>query len=660
MKTIDATLTTAQKTGGGSAVARVLMADNGKLHPVQLFNNAPTGSNSDAVNTGSEFVRLRHIAGGTNRLDVQRITTPETQSQWTTWASLVAADVYSIICIFWTGTYVVAVWQDVSTKEIKYKRSADGGITFGATAVAYASPGVFLTAIHGVSGGSAQSGLMLAYTGQLYWASYNPGADTWAALNSAALTATGITSVAAAYDSANTRHVVALIPFGYVVWCTAPIVILTRSTAGVWSAGRVYFGVGGDTSSQGNLSMSQGKIGSYFWLAFTRIKNYGASVEKYWLACSNDGVFWEDAFAVDVEAEARLVPLGSLASLNWLANERRVFNSNTHGLDAERFDLFYYLLRHGANTGEILADATNLLNEFTADEPTSYMIVRPERGYIVAGITYIVQAGTFYLVGHRFLKADKVCRLMAVDALGLLDAWEADQTFRYDGETLKALVELVCAIGGVHTVSFDAAAVWTDTIGIFTLNPGISGLAALRSIAQRANAECVVLEDGSISFFVPTASPASTYTYGNDAGNHNHWVGEFGRGIAPNFEAVFGVYDTSIGQQIGEDVADYTAQAEAGRKFADITNERRILVTADATELANARLVLAKEFKRVGECETPPNLALEPMDVVAFSASVSAFANTAGGWRVEAFTEEFGGPRRDRRYFQHLTLRGVA
>ena len=82
----------------------------------------------------------------------------------------------------------------------------------------------------------------------------------------------------------------------------------------------------------------------------------------------------------------------------------------------------------------------------------------------------------------------------------------------------------------------------------------------------------------------------------------------------------------------------------------------RITVLAATTELVNARAVVAKELKRDGLLEAPPNFALEPGDIVTIN---SGWATANGPWRVEGFTEEFNGPGAQK-FYQSLSLRGVA
>ena len=95
--------------------------------------------------------------------------------------------------------------------------------------------------------------------------------------------------------------------------------------------------------------------------------------------------------------------------------------------------------------------------------------------------------------------------------------------------------------------------------------------------------------------------------------------------------------------------------ADLGRRLPVVTADRRLSAGADVQELADARLVLAKELRRSGRFEAPPAFSLEIADVVTFGENFADDYN----WRVVALLEEYG--LRDKRpFYQAITLRGVA
>lgn len=694
MKSINATLLAAQKTGAGQAIARASLADNGKMHFAAGTSMPPGGDVCDAVNTGSEFIRIRYVAA-TAALHVQRITNPATAAQWTTWTNLDIANVYSAIAIFWTGTYAVIVWQNSATKVIHYKRSSDGGVTWSATATAYAALATFCS-MAGVSGGAARSGIMLTYSQQLYWGAYDPAADTWTAVNSAAITMTSVSpSVAAAWDADNSRHIIAFAPNGYVTWASAPVILLIRSTAGAWRSDRVYYGGITGAADQANLTLSQGKINGYWYLAFTRVKGWGT--ENYWLTCSDDGLAFQDLIALDLAGLAKFVVLGALtgSTTYYAANEAKRFSSTPNDYWTNQPLRTYQIQHQPSRPASLYAEINSL--QVPAD---LYTILTLERGYNIAGTDYYVSAGTFYIIASEVILADKILCMYTVDAIGLLDSWIPDQTFRFDNENLKTIIELICALAGVHAVSFDAHAIWTDVVALFTVNPppilpgnqspshiaptlplyrqgpspppslppvpqldiatafldispGQTGLAVIRSLQQRAPFEMVPQADGSIYFFIPAAAPASTYTYGQSSGNHVHWPGAFGLLHTPDYEVVFG----QPAETIADEASNFSAQASAGRRTTRIANERRITTVADATQLAAARLLLDKENIYRATFNAPPNFGLEPMDVITITSDIASWASSYL-WRVTGFTEQYNSPG-PRKFYQSLTLRGV-
>jgi len=643
MKTISAALSTAQKTGAGAAIARASLADNNHLHLTQLLTPTDIGHVA-AVNTGTSIVRIARN-NATSKIQYQVITDPAVLAQWNAWTDLASATMPDVGDLFYTGTYLVAVWQDSGDLDLKYRRSADGGATWSAPAVAYAL--AVGATFCGVSGGAAHSGIMLHYSGQLYWGAYNPGADTWSAADSAAVTATDIPSIAAAYDDANARWIVAFTPAGFLAGQSYPVVLITRTSAGAWGAPHVQYSIAGSSQSYNTLALSQQKINGYWWLSLLRIGDWTDS--EYGVAPSDDGLEFEDLnFQTATADNGLLQVLGALGGIIYVASRAVVWTHTPQSFWSNR-TLKSFELDLSGDIGQLTADVVNQDAVITAAPPKRYATLTLERGLNVAGIDYYVSVGPFTLIGFRFTLQDNVCRLIAVDALGLLALWQADQSFHWEGETLRQLVRFVCALAGVHAVADDSHAIWTDTISSFTIQPGGSALYALDSLAARGNFDVLMQEDGSLYCFVPSASPAAQHTYGLAAGQHNYWPGSFGEGPSPNYLAV---YPDDENQS---DAALDSSDMQLGRRQSDAFIDRRLAAGADVQQLSDARRVLAQELRRVAELEAPVNFALEPGDVLAFGAHYES----AYTWRALGFVERYG-LSKQRPFFQAITLRGTA
>jgi hypothetical protein len=427
---------------------------------------------------------------------------------------------------------------------------------------------------------------------------------------------------------------------------------LTRSTAGSWSTPRPwYLGATSTTTDQTLLVMSQSKIGGYWWLAFSRFK-YWTDEDYVWLACSDDGEYWEDVVGVDATAAAgvslgKFGVIGSQAGYTWAADDRWVFRSAAQSFWSNKQVAWHEIAwRESGARLQAHIDASGGLAD-----PELFSVLTLERGYNVAGTDYYQSAGVFYVTSFEWRLQDNLLFVEAVDALGLCGLWRADQAFRWADERLDTLVTLVAALAGIHSVDFDASAVWADTLPLFSINPGVNGLQALRSLAQRAGFRVRAQEDGTLYCFVPAASPTADYTYGT--GEHVHWPARPGQQVAPNYHLVAG-----DSQAHSAEAQDFAAQAAAGRRVTSVLYDKRLEAAAGAQALADTRKVMAGETAGVRDLTAPPNFALELGDVIDFA---SGWPSTSGGpWRVEVITEYFNPSSKKDKFYQRIEFAGQA
>lgn len=662
MKSIAAALTTAQRLADGKPSATAALADNAALHTVALSSAVPSGANTMAATCGAFYMRIRQTAGGSDKLDIQKITDPTVAAQWTTWTNLVPNNVINPrgIAIFWTGVWCVICWQD-SGGDIKFKRSGDG-VSWSATAVAYLNTGV-TKILSGCSNGATGSGIALTYGSQLYWGQYNHTTDTWTAVSSAGLTiSTATPDVAVFFDTGNSRYTFALATAGFKTWTTFALVLVTR-TAGVWDSGRVF--ISQSSTSFTGLSFAQAQVNSLWWLSFYKITLWNVTAyTDHQLSASNDGLYWSDPIPSGVNGNERTMDILSAAS-GWsnayISTERlpyRIDPATYWSATVKQYNFAAAIAGSQAAGGgdearpELFITLDNRAGTLTA--PKLFTALTLSRGYTRAGVTSRQSAGVWYVAAYRYTQGDELLELDCFDARGLLATWTATFAHSFRTDTVAVLVERLCALAGIHTVTFDSFAAWSDVITAFSHPAGENTLYSLRSLAERVPFEYIVKEDGSLYFYVPTASPASVYTYGPGASEHRFWPGEFGLAQSINYLQVIG----SPPRSRVTFAQDTQSLKDTGRRRTLLINDRRITTDANGTELSDAYIVVVKESKRTGRFTAPPSMSIEAGDVVDFNDSL--WADTNGPWRVERIAESYNLKAGQHPFFQTITLRGTA
>jgi len=669
MKTIAATLSAAQALPTGRPIARASVADNGRLHPAPLYTYAYTGAAVHGVNCGSFFLRTRQTSG-VNTLDYQKITDPTVSAQWSAWTNLNSlVPLAGMSCVFWTGTYVVIVYQSSADAKLYYRRSTDG-VTFGAAALAYADPAPTYTAsLGGVSGGATNSGLVAHYNGVVYYGAYNATTNTWAALEATGLTNSAVQnpSLAGLYDAGRARHVLLVTTIAYVSWARFALFAVTRTGVGAFGTPTPY--LHSNRQAYIGLAVSQATLNGFWWLSFGR-QRPGTASSSHYLACSNDGLHWEDAYPLHEVANPYMEILGALtgdSAYTYLADETTVLRSSApsywSNLTVSRYELSAggrSLAGEGATPTGLgqarhigLSSVVALIDNRSgaATPPALHSRFTLERGYNVEGSDYYVSAGAFYVTGFRYLSRDNLLELTATDGWGLLEAWVLDQAFAMRAARVDTLLEHFCALAGVHTVTFDASALWATTLSNFTVIGGATGFVAVRALQDRVPFDIAVQADGSFYAFVPAAAPAAVAAFGPS--DHQLWPGDFGAQVGVNFVNVVGSPPASV----GSDAYTVATVVAAGRRWTAQKLHPRITLNADADALAAALLVQHTERARAGVFQCPPHFALEPGDVVTMADST--YAAAAGPWRVVGL-EEFFNTQKTRPFYQRVVVRGTA
>ena len=692
MKTISPTLLATQKLPAGQPYAVASLQDNSRLHPTLTVSGSWAGNGTNTIGClcNTFYLRLRFVA---SVLTIQKITDPTVSSQWTTWSAFQPFEAGSAygIALFWEGTYAVACWIDyTATGNIYYSRSTDG-VAWSAKAIAHAgSPGVPIN-LAGISAAGSFSGLAMSYGKRVHFMYYNSTPNTWSAVDDNGYDLTDVTpQVAGFYDTVNARYVFAVETNTFVTWCTYAIVLITRVQGGTpqtWSAGQVLFGGAGQHYN--GINFCQYNISGNWWMFFSKTRLWpglgGSYKSPMYVSASTNGTDWQDPLPTDIPGDHQslcLMPHMSTFN-NYLATEDLVYRLDTYGYwltapvisyrlntghggrlsdaptgkDADQVHRSPTIYQGAAAPGQstLVALLDNRDGSLIAPRPWSVFTIN--RGYVLPTGQQLQSAGTWYVKTFRYLKNDSLLEITATDAHGLLAAWFAHTVGYLSNRTILNLCQTACALAGVVNVAFDSFPAWSDLITSFAQPAKYNARYSLSALAQRLPFEYFAKEDGSLYFYVPTPSPASTYTYGAGAGQHVMWPNNsnFGGREAPNYVQIVGATPRTI---VAEAMNMPDLYGGGIPQTIIVGGGVEVIILTQAQVLAAAVLTALKEERLVGVFEAPPNMALEPGDVISFGTG-SAFAAANSPWRVVEIEEFYNSPPGNP-FFQRITVRGTA
>ena len=146
MRTLTATLQTAQRSSSRRPYIRCVVDDQPPSMPRWAWTSLYTGTEEDNVNDAAvgqslTIHRVRLATDGAGGWDVwyQRVTDPTVAGQWSAWTKLVqtvGADTVAVAAASASST-VIVFWVSTSGLVVRAKRSTDDGVTWGGVETVY-------------------------------------------------------------------------------------------------------------------------------------------------------------------------------------------------------------------------------------------------------------------------------------------------------------------------------------------------------------------------------------------------------------------------------------------------------------------------------------------------------------------------------------------
>ena len=663
-RSIHTDLLTTQKKMAYQPSIQITFADNNLPHPL-LWDSSLTGysSNPTASCRTTNYIIRAHRTAGVG-IQIQRISDPTQLSQWKgTWTTVDSNGVYP--ALFWTGSRVVLVYQDASSRAVKWMTSSDQGATWSAASTIW-TPAFFLNNTNfGVSGGTDRSGFFYAETTNLHFCPYNHTSNTFPSDYSMAAGAT--VGISHGIHVSGNSYLIALNLTGYATWTNSTIVLRpmtwTGSGSPSWGTATPYNGVhtgtGANPAYQFNY-LHLAKIGDWYYLTYTYTASSanGAIYDNAdtMIAASNDGAYFTAGLRLGQTIADRLQAIQwSTGSTTYFFCDTKIWRStpvssvtiphqDVKALDIQDFGPTAY--------AEITLDNrkgtyTNLKTNRLGCNITI------ERGALIAGTARRVARETF--IASRFTRQDigNTITIQAFNYHRLLSLWKAEIPYYWSSIRLDRLVESIAALAGVHSATFDASAIWSTTIGQFFIQPGQTAAEALASLQDQFQFVSRMASAEILHSMVIASSPTADYTFGTGTSEHPTITIE----DDADYTAPPITHAEVIGTNAGAQAVATTIQAEMGRQFTHRI-ERRVLTTnSDCSTAATAIVTKATQATQRARLICLPAYHLQPYDAISSDdwspdtiRYITALRETYNPTRKETLT------RRDQNYRQTITL----
>lgn len=639
MQSIHANLTAAQLKFPHQPVVKATLVDTPVLRPEQLHTGFTSATDFDGVLASGAIVQAKCGPAVGYELSIQRITTPATESQWTTWSVFDPAKCRAVV-MFMAGSYVVIVyWRDAgATWYLDWRRSANSGVSWTSrTSIFSAGAGDAAWMVIAGVGGAGYRGLFYfnPTTRTINYRYYNATTDSWGPVQASSFTipaAYNVLSLAATYDTSSTKHL-CFLSYQDTTAGNNKLQMFTLNPATyAWTDPEDVFSIASPTSYFHHLALSQDQIDGRWWLTMMRW-NANTARLVYLLAAVyvSDGQYRVSG-AIELERDTYdagrflVYPAPSPPVQGWgviLASLRQAKQSlPSQTYFSNRTVLSY---RWEATAGRLRCTLDN--RDLAITEPPFLASFTISRGLNVAGTEYVVDLPTFYVASFAFTDYDQRVEIEGVDALGLLGIWTATDSQRWAGKTVKELIRLVCARAKVFDVTFDASADWNQVVTEFTLHNGRTALFGLYALLGRVGKARVIARGAGVHCFVLADTVNHTYT------RQQFWSGRFGRSLLSNYAMVAGSADSAVGDYAGE-------EGDTGFRVADLIIDSQVVTVAGAESLAQSVVAYSQE-KEQGSAQlvAPVNFALEPGDVIDIN-DAGLWAG-ARNWRVVSLVEEY-------------------
>jgi hypothetical protein len=672
-RTIHNDLLTEQKKLAYTPSLALTLRDNGLPHPTLVTTPAASSVSGVTASTvaGTVIVRARRNSGG---IEIQRITDPTSASQWNSWTTLSSTTYRLYPALFYTGTYVVLVYQGQNPfpKNVYWRRSSDGGQSWSSEQTIWTPTYSLNHHQVGVSGGADRSALFYVAGDEgadtdtkVALRIYNAAADSWGSEISkdyAGPTGLGIAGLGAIYDG-NDLYRYAAILENYTAWATASVIVAEYDhDAGTFGDSYIHQDIHGvDTSNPiyrllyANLALVDGA----YWLSFyVDVADSAALLQQgdHLLAYSDDGRHYTGGLKLGLHTLAdRVQPLyWSTTGTTYLAGDSKILaSSGPATLTADESAIIRYTLTDDgpeATLEVVLDNRAGTLDGIETGRLGADLVL--ERGAKIGDVARRVGREPFVLARVRWSRDNNEVTLWGYSYYRLLRLWRAQFGYVFAPNadraslTLQEVVEAVAALAGLHAANFDGASIWADTIAQFIIQPGQSALHALEGLMAQFQFVCRLDETGTLDCFQIAAAPAAAYTFGRAAGEHPTLYAESSSERAlPDLTHVM-----VLGEGVGAEAAASAIQAEAGRQHTRLLTRRYLTSDSQATAAATAFITQTEQSVSRARLECLPAFHLELYDVV----SSDGWANDQTRY-ITALVEKYQ-PGGVRPWTQRLTL----
>jgi len=671
---IHADLLAAQKKTAYEPSLLLTIEDNGLPHPRLRFTlqgqgNEPTAA---AVIPGEVIIRARHNTGV--GVELQRVTDPESQSQWEAWTLLRAGAGYPALLA--AGPYnsydLILLWQDLSTNTVYWQGSADAGQSWG-SATALFTPAFALNHLqagcsdYAVEEQSFSAGTFFYASGtRVYWRYYSEFFGGWSDEFSidfeatvlglgAAFTGSEYIIIPALKDYAATADrslVVAAVPFDE----ADPVI--TR-----------YFDLHGASGAAYDLRWPGAAVAN----------------ERVWLSFSLAGDTAAGAYfnSTQTVASAPLVLSSDFSSPLWLNKNQadrlawldwgggRVYGA-TYGyvwtsapvesVTAATPQIISYTIA-GGNDSQLSISLDNAHGDFDGIEADRLgATLRLERGALIGGTPRRVTREPFTVEAVDWSADNQRVTITAFNTYGLLARWRAEYAYRRGGQALWRVVKDIVRLCGAGDAIFDASGVFAQIVPEFTIQSGQSALEALQVLQNQYqfwfrpfNALYGGWKIIGIQFFTLTATPTATYAFGRGSGQHPTFYPEdrSSRRLPSHTHALV------LADGVGGEAIDLEIQAETGRQMTRFIRRKYISEAASAGGVAASSIAGAQQGMSLARVVCLPAFQLQPFDVVAADGWETGQVRYVSAIREIYDTQKYQYARFRMPYYQEIDLGGV-
>jgi len=621
-RSIHADLLTDQKKTAYKPSLQAIFQDNNLPHPDEQLAYPMTGYSGTptaSVATPTEIVRAHRVSGV--GIQVQVITDPTVSSQWTTGWTTVAAGDLNYPALFWTGSHIVLFYQDTTTKDLMYRRSDDHGATWPGGTVSAAT--YFLNNRHiGCSAGATRSGVFTADGVAIRFWRYTQATEAWALEASYNHSGT-VKSIGAVNPASNQHYKLAVIIEDYASWTDSALLLQSyNGDTPAFAAPKVYAGLQGGTGASPayyytNVNLEL--VDSNYWLSFylATDTDEGALFADgdQLLAFSDDGVYFTAGVKLDQKNIAdRIQPL-VWGDDTYLASDTVMLKSSPPAdVTLATGDILSYDItdKAGPATLEMTLDNRDgSLDTFHTNRLGCDLAF--ERGTVISGTARRCARETFIVDRITRAQDGNSIEIHAYNYFRLLTLWHADLSYYYAGDTVQVLVQRIAALAGIHAVSFDASAFWTNVITVFSITPGQSAADALGSLAEQFQFVTRISSGHTLACLALSATPSADYTFGKGSGEHPTFF--------PQDEADRRMPNITHAQVIGTGAAAEKIatelQRESGRQFTHRITRTYITSAADAGAAATAIMTKVTSGVERSTLVCMPAFHLQPFDVVS-------------------------------------------